>query len=95
MGNFGTKKEKPVEKKGFNCAGCEKEVETEEELKPYIGKMYCSVCIASIKGNNRRTMGSIQRTASTNADEPQVHVEIQSNPKTPSPKARRSYEADK
>lgn len=35
------------------CGGCEKAVESEEQLSPYIGKKYCKDCIKAIKDNNR------------------------------------------
>mmetsp|Transcript_26327 Transcript_26327/g.37072 ORF Transcript_26327/g.37072 Transcript_26327/m.37072 type:complete len:169 (+) Transcript_26327:19-525(+) len=45
----------------LKCAGCEKTVENEKDLYPYLNQNYCQVCMKAIKENNRRTVTNIKR----------------------------------
>jgi len=74
----------PQSTNSLMCQGCEKAVELQEQLTPYIGKMYCPTCIKAIKENNRRTMGgfnkqipSIQQSTPDTASIPSAKVEEQ------------------
>ena len=62
MGLFGSKsKKEPAPPPPPKCDGCEKVVETKEELSAYIGKMYCKDCTKAIRGEPTVVMYSFAK----------------------------------